>query len=109
MKFAGGKFRAFRLPMNRFLRTAFLGVACFSALNAALFGGYLHLADLPLLRAKTFWLLVAGALFFLFGAWRFSLQVKFKIFLFIFALLIVEMLLQTASWLGALPAVNTKE
>jgi len=94
--------------MNRLLRNIFFGLAACLAIYAALFANYLHGAGAPPLRAKIIWLAGAGAVFLVVAGLRFSLKNKFKIFAVLFSLLLVELSLQAAAWLGVLPAMNTK-
>src|SRR2546422_8042110 len=98
-----------RTPMNRFLRTTFICVAAVSGVGAVLLVCDLQAAELPVMRAKAFWALLIGTAFFFVGAWRFSMRTKFKIFCLLFSFLFVEAILQALSWMGVLPAVNTKE
>ncbi|HXE43100.1 MAG TPA: hypothetical protein VN516_08755, partial [Candidatus Baltobacteraceae bacterium] len=94
--------------MNRLLRKVFFALAILLAVYAALFANYLHTNGQPLLRAKMIWATMVGMIFFIIAGWRFSLTAKFRIFAVVLGLLFVEFLLQTAAWLGVLPAVNTK-
>ena len=94
--------------MNQLLRNIFLGLAALLIIYAALFANYLHEAGTPSFRSKIIWLAIAGAVFLVVAGLRFSIKTKSKIFAVLFSLLLVEMLLQAAAWLGVLPAVNTK-
>jgi len=94
--------------MNRFLRNTFFALAILSAAYAVMFANYLHANGQAVAKAKMVWLAAAVSIFLFAAAWRFSLKVKFKIFAVLFSLLLVEILLQAAAWLGVLPAVNTK-
>jgi len=94
--------------MNRWLRILFLGIAALLAVYAVLFACYLNAIGYAALTAKTVWSAVAGAVFFTAAAWRFSLQAKFRVFMLILSLALVEGLLQAMGWLGVLPGVNIR-
>jgi hypothetical protein len=94
--------------MNRLLRNLFFALAALSVIFAGLFADNLRLHDDPLWNSKTIWCALAGAFFFIAAGWKFPLKLKFKIFAVLFGLLLVELVLQAAAWLGVLPAVNVK-
>ena len=94
--------------MNRWLRIFFLCLAAVLAVYAVLLACDLSAAGYAVLPAKRVWVTVAGAVFFGVGAWRFSLQVKFRIFLVILGLALAEGILQGLGWLGLLPGVNIR-
>lgn len=94
--------------MNRFLRNIFFALAILFAVYAGLFANYLHSNGQSVARAKMVWSTAAAAIFFVIAGWKFPIKVKFKIFAVVLSLLLVEILLQAAAWLGVLPAVNTK-
>ena len=94
--------------MNRFLRIVFFGLALLLTGYAAAFANYLHAVGEPPVHSKMVWVTLGGAVFLAVTGWRFSLKSKFKIFAVLMSLVLVEMLLQAAAWLGVLPAVHTK-
>jgi hypothetical protein len=94
--------------MNRLLRLLFLCLAALLAVYAVLWAYQLNAAGFPVLSAKSVWLPVAGAVFFGVAAGRFSLRMKFRIFLVILGLALAEGFLQGLSWLGVLPGVNIR-
>jgi hypothetical protein len=94
--------------MNRWLSNFFLCLAVLLAIYAALWACQLHAAGFTVLPAKTVWLAAAVGAFFGVVAWRFSLRVKFRIFLLILGLAFMEVILQGLGWLGVLPGVNIR-
>ena len=92
--------------MNRLLRSMFFCLAALLTIYTALFVNYVHGNEESWVKAKIVWVGLAVAIFFALAGWRFSLGSKFKILAVILSLLGVELLLQTAAWLGVLPAVN---
>lgn len=92
--------------MNRLLRNIFSTLAVLLAAYAALFANRLHGAGEPVAGAKIIWVSLAAAIFFAIAGRWFSLEGKFKIFALLLSLLVVELSLQTAAWMGVLPAVN---
>lgn len=94
--------------MNRFLRLVFFALALLLAGYAAMFANYLHAIGEPVAHSKMVWVTAGGAVFLAFAGWRFSLKSKFNIFAVLMSLVLVELLLQAAAWLGVLPAVHTK-
>jgi hypothetical protein len=92
--------------MNRLLRCIFFSFAALLTAYAVSVGYYLHVVEEPVLGAKVVGLALALAFFFAVAGWRFSLKLKFKIFAVCLSLLLVELLLQAAAWLGVLPGVN---
>lgn len=98
-----------RVRIDRFLRALFFGIALVLIALAVIMAWELHSARLQVLRAKSPWGALAAAVFFALAGWKLSLQAKFRILLLLLTLALVESVLQAASWLGVLPAVNTKE
>jgi hypothetical protein len=94
--------------MNRLLRNIFFTLAVLLAVYSAAFANYLHANGQPVSRAKMVWLTAAAAVFFVVVGRRFSLKNKFKIFLLLSSLLLIEIFLQATAWLGVLPGVETK-
>jgi hypothetical protein len=94
--------------MNRLLRNTFFALALLLIFYAVLLANYLHATGQTVLHSK----MVLGAallsVFLTFAARRFSLKNKFKIFALLFGVLLVEIFLQAAAWLGVLPGVETK-
>lgn len=94
--------------MNRFLRAVLLTVAALLLLYLGSFAVYYHAIGVAVLRTKMLWA-VAGLIGFLaVAAWRFPLRARFMIFLLLLTMLVLELALQAAGWLGVLPGVNTK-
>jgi len=95
--------------MNRFLSRFFIVLAILSAAFALSFAYYLDRLEAGSgFHSRIVWLMLGGFLFLAVAAWRFPLKAKFLIFALILTFVSVELLLQTAGWLGVLPGVNTK-
>jgi hypothetical protein len=101
-----------RAPPNprsaRALRTTFFALAAALAIYGVLYGWWLDTTGGLALTAKSLWLAVLGIISFFIAAWRFPMRAQLRIFVVLVWLLVVEVLLQITSWVGLLPAVNTK-
>src|SRR5437867_8778462 len=94
--------------MARLLRITFSALAALLAIYAGLFAWWLHTIGSSPLTAKSLWLPVVGIVFFLGAARRASVPAQFGIIVSLVCLILIEALLQIASWVGLLPGVNTK-
>jgi hypothetical protein len=93
--------------MNRFLRNLFFTLAGLFAIYAALFANYLRVAGWGG-HGKTVIGAAAIAIFLVLAGRFFSLQNKFRIFMLLLGLLLVELVMQTAAVLGILPGLEIK-
>ncbi len=94
--------------MNRFLRGFFFAISVLLAAYGVSLGLYFHIAEIPVVRSKILWVIMASALFLALVAWRFSVRAKAKVFLLIGVFFFAELLLQLLALLGWLPLVDTK-
>jgi hypothetical protein len=94
--------------MNRFLRGFLFAVSVLLAAYGVSLGLYFHIAEIPVVRSKILWAIMALALFLALVAWRFSVRAKAKVFLLISVFFFLELLLQVLALLGWLPFMDTK-
>ena len=93
--------------MNRLLRNIFFTLAGLFAAYAALFANYLRVAGWGA-HGKTVIGAAAISIFLALAGRFFSQKNKFKIFMLLLGLLLVELVLQAAALLGVLPGLEIK-
>jgi hypothetical protein len=94
--------------MNRLLRNIFFTLAVMLVVYSAAFANYLHADAHSVVHSTIIRVALLSAIILAVAGWRFSLKNKFKIFAVLLGLLLVEIVLQAAAWLGVLPAMNTE-
>src|SRR5260221_8418744 len=94
--------------MNKFLKRFFILIAILCVLWAVSLANLTLYVGESLLRNHIFWCAVFGAVFFLFAAFKLSTPWKFRIFMVVFTLVMLEAALEAASWLGVLPGIDSK-
>jgi hypothetical protein len=94
--------------MNRLLRNIFFTLAVLLVVYSAAFANYLLADSQSVVHSTIIRVAFLSAIVLALAGWRFSLKNKFKILAVLLGLLLVEILLQAAAWLGVLPAMNTK-
>jgi hypothetical protein len=94
--------------MNRLLRNLFFALAGLFAAYAALFANYLRVAGWGG-HGKIVIGAAAISIFLALAGWFFPLKIKFKIFMLLLGLLLVELVMQVAAGLGVLPGLEIKD
>jgi hypothetical protein len=94
--------------MNKLLRWIFLAIGIAFGLFALLLTWSLPYQGISLLSSKIFYASIFCALLFVVAAFALGREWKFRIFLLLFTLALLEAALQAAAWTGVLPGVNTK-
>ncbi|MDB6016440.1 MAG: hypothetical protein JWR19_929 [Pedosphaera sp.] len=94
--------------MNRFFQRVFFVIAIAWLLFALLMANAARVQNASLLQSKTLFVAIAGSLFFLFAAFKFKTEWKFRLFMLVFIVVALEAALQATTWLGLLPGINTK-
>ena len=89
--------------MNRLLRNLFFALAVLFAAYAALFANYLRVAGWGG-EGKIIIGAAAISIFLALAGWFFPLKIKFRIFMVLLGLLLVELVMQAATGLGVLPS-----
>jgi hypothetical protein len=94
--------------MNRFLQRAFVAAAIAFAAFAVLLAKSFRLQGISWLTSRTLWGSLLWVGFFLVVAFKLAKEWKFRVFVVLSMVAMLELALQGAAWLGVLPGVNTK-